>query len=226
MAMSDRPHVVVLDVNETLSDLTGLQDRFAAVGAPRSMLDTWFAAVLRDGFGLAAAGAAAPFGEIADGVLRMLFVGADLDRPIDAAVAHVLAGLPELDLHPDVAPALRRLRAGGVRLVTLTNGATAMSRPMFERAGVGELLERTMSVEEAGVWKPAQASYRYAAEQCGVDLGEMMLVAVHPWDVDGAKRAGMSAAWVDRKSQPYPRYFTAPDVTGTDFGAVADAILT
>jgi 2-haloacid dehalogenase len=223
--MSARPAVVVLDVNETLSDLTPLQERFAAVGAPRTLLATWFAAVLRDGFALAAAGASATFREIADGVLRALFAGEGLAGDTDEAVAHVLAGLPELDVHPDVPPALRRLREGGVRLVTLTNGATAMSRDMLARAGVADLLERTLSVEQAGVWKPAPASYRYAGEQCGVALGEMMLVAVHPWDVDGAKRVGMSAAWVDRRSEPYPPYFSAPDVTGADLGAVADAVL-
>jgi 2-haloacid dehalogenase len=40
-----------------------------------------------------------------------------------------------------------------------------------------------------------------------------MLVAVHPWDVDGAARAGLATAWVDRDGAPYPAYFTAPDLT-------------
>lgn len=42
-------------------------------------------------------------------------------------------------------------------------------------------------------------------------LGDAMLVAVHPWDVDGAARAGMRTAWLDRRGTAYPSYFTAPN---------------
>lgn len=61
--------VVVFDVNQTLSDLSPLVSRFQEVGAPDHLLHTWFASVLRDGFGLAAAGAQVPFSEIASGAL-------------------------------------------------------------------------------------------------------------------------------------------------------------
>ena len=43
-----------------------------------------------------------------------------------------------------------------------------------------------------------------------------MLVAVHPWDLDGAARAGLRTAWVDRGGAPYPRSFTDPEVRATD----------
>ncbi len=38
----------------------------------------------------------------------------------------------------------------------------------------------------------------------------MVLVAVHPWDIDGAARAGMGTAWLNRTGLPYPRHFTPP----------------
>jgi 2-haloacid dehalogenase len=38
----------------------------------------------------------------------------------------------------------------------------------------------------------------------------MLLVAVHPWDIDGAARAGLSTAWIDRSGAPYPESFTSP----------------
>jgi len=41
-----------------------------------------------------------------------------------------------------------------------------------------------------------------------------MLVAVHPWDIDGAARAGLQTAWIDRSgTAPYPPYLTKSDVT-------------
>jgi 2-haloacid dehalogenase len=42
-----------------------------------------------------------------------------------------------------------------------------------------------------------------------------MLVAAHPWDIDGAARAGLSTAWVNRGGRPYPAYFTGPTVAVT-----------
>ena len=42
-----RPAVLVLDVNETLSDLEPMRERFEQVGLPRHALDAWFAATLR-----------------------------------------------------------------------------------------------------------------------------------------------------------------------------------
>ena len=65
------------------------------------------------------------------------------------------------------------------------------------------------------MWKPAAAAYGYAAQQCGVGPAAMVLVAVHPWDIDGAARAGMQTAWVNRSGARYPSYFTTPDRTGT-----------
>jgi 2-haloacid dehalogenase len=41
----------------------------------------------------------------------------------------------------------------------------------------------------------------------------MMLVAVHPWDTDGAARAGMRSAWVNRGGTPYPDHYTPPTMT-------------
>ena len=49
MTARQRPDVLVLDVNETLSDLEPLRARFEAVGLPGHTLDTRFAATLRDG---------------------------------------------------------------------------------------------------------------------------------------------------------------------------------
>ena len=51
-----RRAVYVFDVNETLSDLAPMGRRFAEVGLPPDAARLWFAALLRDGIGVAAAG--------------------------------------------------------------------------------------------------------------------------------------------------------------------------
>jgi 2-haloacid dehalogenase len=210
--MAARPSVVVFDVNETLSDMTPMAERFADVGAPPHLAKLWFASLLRDGFALAAAGANDRFARIGEEVLRDLLSAVRLDRDPDAAVDHVMSGFLALPLHPDVADGVRALRALGLRLVTLTNGATRVAERLLAGAGLRDEFEALLSVEDVGVWKPGRAAYEHAAAVCGTGVGEMMLVASHPWDIDGAARAGLATAWVNRDGRRFPAYFTSPTV--------------
>jgi 2-haloacid dehalogenase len=137
---------------------------------------------------------------------------------VEAAVAEVMDTFTTLTVHPDVrdgVPALRRL---GVRLVTLSNGSAGVARGLLDRAGLADDLEALLSVEDAPAWKPHPDSYAYALDRCGVSARDAMLVAVHPWDVDGAARAGLRTGWLNRTGAGYPSCFTGADVevTGLD----------
>lgn len=226
--MNSRPvddiRVVVFDVNETLSDLSPMSQRFAEIGAPGLAAKIWFASLLRDGFALTASGSFASFRAIGEGALRAVLASTDIDRDIDDAVQHVMEGFASLDVHPDVTDGVRRLKSVGLRLVTLTNGSTDVAERLLTKAGVRAEFEQLISVDSAGVWKPAPGSYRHAAEVCGVALEQMLLVAGHPWDIDGAGRAGMHTAWINRPGGPYPSYFSAPELTVSALTQLADQI--
>lgn len=217
------PVLVLLDVNETLTDMSPARDAFVDVGVPAEVFDAWFAGTLRDGFGLAAAGAYADFGDLARAQLESLLTGRVGD--VGAVTQRILGTLPRLDLLPDVADGLRSLAAGGVRLATLTNGSADMSKGAFERAGVLDLLEARLSVAEPRVWKPAAGAYDWAVRSLGTAPAEAALVATHPWDVDGALRAGLIGGFLDRRGDPYPSWAQSPDVTGRTLTEVADALL-
>jgi 2-haloacid dehalogenase len=209
----DRPAVVVFDVNETLSDLTPMAQRFAEIGLPEHLAPTWFASVLRDGFALAAVGSSARFAEIAGEVLKTQLRQAGVQTDPDDAVRVVLEGFLALEVHPDVVDGVRALRDAGLRLVTLSNGGAQVAERLLSGAGVRDAFEHVLSVEEAGIWKPAPAAYGYAARVCGVDLAATVMVAVHPWDTDGGARAGMRTAYVDRTGVGFPGHLTPPDLT-------------
>jgi 2-haloacid dehalogenase len=217
-----RPIVVVFDVNETLSDLTPMGRRFADVGLPEWTAKIWFSALLRDGFALAAAGATERFATIAEETLRGILAGAVSD--LDVAVEHVMSGFLQLPVHPDVPDGVRALSASGARLVTLSNGSTEVAERLFAAAGIREHFERLLSVDDAGIWKPAPGAYAYAARTCSAEAATMMLVAVHPWDIDGAKRAGMRTAWINRQGSPYPAHFLAPDHSVATLSELASSI--
>jgi 2-haloacid dehalogenase len=208
--VNDSPSVVVFDVNETLSDMAPMAQRFADVGAPEHLAKLWFATVLRDGFALAAARSQQPFATLAAGALRTLFSGLDLERDDDAAVDHVMSGFGELPVHGDVPDGARSLRDAGLRLVTLSNGSTQVADQLLAGAGIRDCFDQLLSVEDAPAWKPARDAYEYAAGACGAELTDMMLVAVHPWDIHGAGRVGMRTVWINRTGAPYPDYFDPP----------------
>ncbi len=210
--MSPRPHVIVFDVNETLSDLSPMGQRFVEVGAPALLVKTWFASLLRDGFALTAAGSQESFARLADGAMRSVLTGVALDRSMDEAVEHIMGGFAGLSVHPDVPGGVRALRAAGLRLVTLTNGAARTADELLMRVGLREEFEALHSVEETSAWKPSPTSYAYIGEACGVEAAQLMLVAVHPWDIDGATRAGLRTAWLNRGGGYFPAYFTGPEL--------------
>ncbi|MET8772905.1 haloacid dehalogenase type II [Streptomyces sp. NPDC004658] len=199
-----RPRVLVFDVNETLTDLSPLAARMAETGLPEQSLAAWFAGVLRDGIALSLAGGHASFGEVARDGLRTLAASARGVADPEAAADHVLAALPRLPLHPDVPDGVRALRAAGYRLITLTNGSAGTTRAVVDREGLTDFFETHLDVEAAGRWKPAREAYAHAVETAGVPADEVVLVSVHPWDIDGAARAGLATAWLRRSPQPYP----------------------
>ncbi|MFH5877413.1 haloacid dehalogenase type II [Arthrobacter sp. NA-172] len=213
--MSAPPSVIVFDVNETLSDMSPMGVRFTEVGASAGLAKLWFATLLRDGFALAAAGGNGVFSEIGAEALRGLLSGTDLNFDLGQAVEHIMAGMAALELHSDVPDGVRALGEAGYRLVTLTNGSTAVAEKLFGPAGIRGSFDALLSVEDAPAWKPAPAAYAYAAQAVGTDPSEMLLVAVHPWDIHGAAKADLQTAWINRAGAPYPAYFNPPDYTVT-----------
>ncbi len=219
-----RPSVILFDVNETLSDMEPMKQRFVDVGAPDTMFATWFAGVLRDGFALTLSGTPKPFAQVAASVLTTLFAPIEIDRPVPDAVDHIIAGFGGLGLHPDVVAGVNALAEAGFRLVTLTNGSVDVSAGLLERAGIRDRFEATLSVESEGPWKPAVSSYAHGVRACGLDPADAALVAVHPWDVHGAMRAGLRGIWLNRQGQDYPAIFSEPDITITALAELADAL--
>jgi 2-haloacid dehalogenase len=220
-----RPQLLIFDVNETLSDMAPIADRFEAVGAPGHLARTWFAGLLRDGFALTAARENPSFAQLAaEGLRAALEEGIPLNRPVEDAVDYVMAGFSGLAVHPDVPGGVQALTELGIRLVTLSNGSASIAQRLLFDAGLDHAFESFLSVEQAGIWKPAPGAYTYALTACRVDPMDAMLVAVHPWDTDGASRAGLAAAWINRSGGRYPQYFRPPDLEAASLLHLADQL--
>ena len=100
-----------------------------------------------------------------------------------------------LDPWPDVRTGLDALRRRRV-VASLSNGHVAL---LVDLARHGDLrFDCVLSAELVNAYKPAPEVYQTAARLLDVEPGELMLVAAHPWDLAGAREAGLRTAFVDR----------------------------
>ena len=79
-------------------------------------MQLWFTKVLRDGLGLAASGAFAPFKDVGAYHLRSMLSKAGVSGNFDEAVKTVLEGFNDATCMPDVGPAFRKMHAAGIKV--------------------------------------------------------------------------------------------------------------
>jgi 2-haloacid dehalogenase len=192
---------VVFDVMGTLFDLSSLQARFVAVGAPPLALQAWFGRLLHHATSLTLAGDFRPFPEIAATTLRSVLARLKLDPE---RADDVLAGLSQLEAHPEARDAMERLAAQDIRMITLTNGSEENTRALLRRAGLDGYIERFVTAQEVRAYKPHPAPYRLALDALGLPAARATLIAAHAWDVVGARAVGMDAIWISRDEVLWP----------------------
>ena len=190
---------LVFDVFGTLVDWrTGIAEAFRAsgvAGEPEELADDWRAryrpvlAEVNEG-----SRPWADFDELHLETLDRLLA----DRGVDATDEErrrLVAAWHRLDPWPDVRAGLETLRRRHV-VATLSNGHTAL---LVDLARHGDLrFDALLSAEMAHAYKPAPEVYRTGARLLRVDPAELMLVAAHPWDLEGARAAGLRTALLDR----------------------------
>ena len=129
-----------------------------------------------------------------------------------------LARAASPDLFEEVAAALRRMRDVGMDLWVFSNGSRAGLDTILSQQGLEDYFSGVISCEEVGVYKPAPATYRRAADRIGLPMDEVWLVSGNPFDGAGGSLAGMRVVKVERSpSITYP-FAPEPDrvVTGLD----------
>ncbi len=68
----------------------------------------------------------------------------------------------------------------------------------FRRAGIADLLERTIFSSDAGAIKPSPVIFRRAIEHFGVDQSKVVFVGDDlKYDIAGAQAVGLATVWID-----------------------------
>jgi len=216
--------LIAFDVNETLLDLAALDPLFARLFGDPAVRREWFAQMLQSMFISIVTDRYADFTALQMGALTLIA------RRHDTALSEedrrrVREEMQHLPPHPDVRPALERLRGAGLRLVTLTNSPEQVAQAQIVNAGLGDLFEAVLSADSVRRLKPAPEPYRMVAERTGVPIEQVRLVAAHGWDIAGALRAGCAAAFVARPRMALDPVAERPDIVGDTLAEVAERII-
>ncbi|WP_259365104.1 HAD family hydrolase [Psychrobacter sp. GP33] len=158
------PSIIVFDVNETLLDITSLEPLFKRVFGDRAIMREWFAQLVLYSQTMTLSGLHTPFGELGAGAFQMIATIHQIEI-IDSGITELKQHLSNMPAHPDVIPALTRLRDASFRLVTLTNSPSSTSPTPLEKAGLTEFFEHNFSVESVGKFKSTPETYRMVAKE-------------------------------------------------------------
>ena len=118
--------------------------------------------------------------------------------------------LPRFD---DVTPALQSLQTA-FRLFAFSNGKRSQIDAVLSNADILVYFEGLVSADDVRSFKPSPAVYSYARRVTGAWSSPFWLISSNPWDVIGARSAGLSSAWVQRSDEKiYDTWGVEPNIS-------------
>jgi 2-haloacid dehalogenase len=220
---------LTFDVFGTLVDWrSGIADRLRASGVAdesEQLADAWRARF----FSLTAEvnRGARSWGNVDDlhaAALNSLLAERGVDLALDER-RRLVRAWHGLEPWPDVPEGLEALRRDRV-VAALSNGHIAL---LVDLARQGDLrFDCLISAEFARAYKPDPEVYLTGARLLGLAPGELMLVAAHPLDLEGARGAGLRTAFIDRPLEygagSEPREDPDADVSVADLRELAERL--
>lgn len=206
----------LFDVHQLVADIEAAFPRhgtaISEVWRRQQLAYTWLRSLM---------GRYVPLWSVTRDALRYAIAASGLE-PDEQQVTTLLEGYLRLRPYPEVADALAALRPR--TLAVFSNGNRGMLEPLIAQAGLDEMLDAVLSVEDAGVFKPAPAAYEVVPTALGLPADQIALVSSNTWDVSGAGSYGLRTVWVRRSPAPMDELGVSPDLVVDDLAALADAL--
>jgi 2-haloacid dehalogenase len=120
----------------------------------------------------------------------------------------------------DTAPALRRAREAGIKLVIVSN----TDRDIIEHSlrHIEVPFDAVVTAEDVGSYKPALPHFERALEVTGLAPEQILHVAFgFKYDIGPAQQLGFRSAWVNRHGEPKPGP-ASPDLEWPDLWGLAE----
>lgn len=126
---------------------------------------------------------------------------------------------------PDAVAGLQRLKAAGVRLITISNFSPKMLRSNADGANVTALFDELLSTDAQHTYKPDARAYELGTDRLRLKKEEILFAAFGGWDAYGAKTFGYPTYWVNRFNQPVEQLPTRPDGASNSMQGLLDFVL-
>lgn len=215
---------VFFDMNETLLNLSLFKIQFDKHFNDKYVLKYWFTKLLHSSSIMGIMNEYRNFGELAEIALENLFF--ENNKPLSAGTkAEILGEFRKLPAYEDVRPALGMLREKNIRVIAVSNSSLAMINEQLTNAGIIELFDSYYSVDHVNKYKPFKDIYLSAAEQEGLQPENIIMVATHDWDLFGAKKAGLTTAFVKRKEEIYHPFYLQADFNASSLPELIQQVI-
>lgn len=126
---------------------------------------------------------------------------------------------------PDAIEGLKKLKAAGVKVITIANFSKMMLKSNADNAGITNLFDELLSTEVNGTYKPDPEAYALGMKHLGLRKDEIAFAAFGGWDAYGAKSFGYPTYWVNRFNLPTDKLGVSPDGTSNNFQGLLDFVL-
>jgi putative hydrolase of the HAD superfamily len=104
----------------------------------------------------------------------------------------------EMFIFPGAHDAIDALKALGVKLALVTNGAAGPQRAKVERFALTHRFDHIQIEGEHGFGKPDERAYLHAMQALGVTAAETWMIGDNlEWEVEAPQRLGIYAIWID-----------------------------
>ena len=119
----------------------------------------------------------------------------------------------EMFVFPGAHDAIDALKARGVKLALVTNGAADPQRAKVERFELTHRFDHIQIEGEHGFGKPDERAYHHAMQALGVSAPETWMIGDNlEWEIEAPQRLGIYAIWMDAHGQGLPAHTTVkPD---------------
>lgn len=122
----------------------------------------------------------------------------EFDLPFTPADAGILtSSIGKMPPFPEIVATLEKLKAAGFRLAIISNTDDVIIAGNV--AQLGGFIDRVITAEQAGAYKPSRQIFHHAWKTLGIGMEDLVHICASPHlDLAAARELGFRTVWVDR----------------------------
>ena len=129
-----------------------------------------------------------------------------------------------LAAYEEVPNMLATLKRAGLQTAILSNGSPEMLNGAVQSANIANVMDKVLSVDEIGVFKPDRRIYKMVTDWSGLENKEVAFMSSNAWDAAGAAHFGFQVIWVNRMNAPWEKLSGTPKTSLPSLHALPDVL--